>query len=120
MFTLKVAHYPTPSLSYVWIKVSGQRFDSRSRSASPSIAARDDGGWGRDEPNDTRTLPESVILYAVPKYIRKSDAWVYRTAILDRPYAVFKEHFMRESQGREPIYLAELQMGHRYAEKDVG
>jgi hypothetical protein len=114
---ISVSHYPLPPLSYVWVKVSGKRFDSRSRSASP---IRDDGGWGTtDEIEDTRTLPESIAIFALPKFINKTQSWVYRSEIIQPHDQMFWANNKTQGEGKEPIFLTEIQLGRRFAEKEV-
>lgn len=117
MIELQVTYSPNPSLVYVWVKVTGKRFDSSSRSASPSLV-NDDGGW-TDEAADTRVLPQSLLIYAAPRWIKRGEAWVWRAQIVDRPLNLFREQFMRTGDGRKPIFLDDIGLSRRFSEKEV-
>lgn len=112
---LQITHNDKPDLRYVWIRVSDFRWDSRARSASPTIAAQDDGGWGDN--SDSNPLPMSVSIYATPRYLTKHDYWV-RRAVVAGPFRDDKQRHEYEEQ-HSAVFLEDIPLGRRVPQKEV-
>jgi hypothetical protein len=128
-FEIEIERLPLEAMSkQVYVEITGQRSDYRSRSASPpnrstsrSKPRPDDAIEGQYTNDDERQLPEFVSIWAFPNWrkgpIRRIE-WLSHVVDAQTPPAGMVKQSLHHT-GQSPVLIGRIDLGRRSTAKDV-
>lgn len=126
VFKLNIEQLPWQySTRTLYIRLTGNRYDDRSRSASPSRLQRTDDGETAGKLSDRRyslqRMPPKLVVYAAPAASRwNGEAGFWWAHVVPSGSSMENvRHQVAARTGRDPVVLDEIQMLRSVAEKDV-
>jgi hypothetical protein len=134
---IDIEHVPSQAATQVvYIKMNGERYDARSRSASPrpfnrhsqnhdydgrqDLNGQGDNSQSHEQVIRFAQLPPSIDVWHVPHVARHTGRMNWTVQI--RPYHLSSDTFVHKTLAytdTEPVWLDTLDLGRRVLEKDV-
>lgn len=120
-FDIAIRQIPSTAFTrFIWVKLTGCRPDTRSRSASPSFGPTNADTGNSEVVIDARQLPEEVTVWAVPHIATRNRRLRYRVFVAGPghdPSSNFQEAERKTGKPCEKLY--KINFGRRFPEREV-